>query len=113
MDEREDALRRDGTLIGLAIAGLINGSDHSMWFDMLSAPIAAIFSSFLPSSPLLLFYFSSLTISVFTVLLAGVPAALYERAKGLSRSNTASLTVWLVSGLLLAAPALSKMMGFW
>jgi hypothetical protein len=113
MDDRENALRQDGTLIGLALSGLINGSEKSIWFDSLSGPIAAIFSSFLPSSPLLLFYFVSLTISVFTVLLAGVPAAIYERAKGLTASNTASLTIWLISGLALAMPALSKMIGFW
>jgi hypothetical protein len=113
MDEREDALRRDGTLIGLALAGLVNGSQNSIWFDLLSGPIAAIFSGVLFASPLLTFYFVSLSLSVFTVLLAGVPAALYERAKGLQESDTASLTIWLVSGLVLALPALTRMMGFW
>jgi hypothetical protein len=113
MDDREDALRRDGTLIGLALSGLVNGSQSSIWFDLLSGPIAAILSAFLFSSPLLLFYFVSLSISVFTVLIAGVPAALYERSQGLTESNTTSLTIWLVSGIVLALPALSRMIGIW
>jgi uncharacterized membrane protein YqhA len=113
MDEREAALRRDGTLIGLAMAGLINGSHGSPWFDMMAGPIAAIISGFLFSSPLLLFYFVSLSISIFTVLIAGVPAAIYESSKGLKESSATSLTIWLISALLLALPALAKMIGFW
>jgi hypothetical protein len=113
MDDREQALRRDGTLIGLALCGLVNGSQNSIWFDLLSGPIAAILSAFLFSSPLLLFYFVSLTISVCTVLLAGVPAALYERSKGLEDSDTTSLTIWLLAAIVLTLPAVTKMFGLW
>ncbi|MGL4636861.1 MAG: hypothetical protein ACRCWF_12835 [Beijerinckiaceae bacterium] len=113
MDERETALRTDGTLIGLAMAGLINGSHNSPWFDMMSGPIAAIISGFLFSSPLLLFYFVSLCISAFTVILAGVPAAIYEQTKGLEKSSATSLTVWLVAAIVMALPAFTKMLGFW
>jgi hypothetical protein len=113
MDERESALRRDGTLIGLALAGLINGSHTSPWFDMLAGPVAAITSGFLFSSPLLIFYFTSLSISVFTVLIAGVPAAIDEQQRGVKESDTRSLTIWLVAAMLLSLPALAKMIGFW
>ncbi|MGL5116126.1 MAG: hypothetical protein ACRC7C_12455 [Beijerinckiaceae bacterium] len=113
MDEREGALRRDGTLIGLALAGLINGSHHSPWFDMLSGPMAAITANLLFSSPLLIFYFASLSISVFTVLVAGVPAAMDEQRRGITESDARSLTIWLIAALLLSLPALAKMIGFW
>jgi hypothetical protein len=113
MDERETALRTDGTLIGLAVAGLINGSHSSPWFDVMAGPIAAILSGFFISSPLLLFYFVSLCISVFSVLLAGVPAAIYEQSKGLEKSSATSLTIWLVAAILLSLPAAGKMIGLW
>jgi hypothetical protein len=113
MDEREGALRRDGTLIGLALAGLVNGSHNSPWFDLLAGPIAAIMSSFLFGSPILTFYFVSLMVSVFTVLLAGVPAAIDEQRRGLKESDTRSLTIWLVAAIVLAAPAFLKMIGAW
>ena len=113
MDERETALRTDGTLIGLALAGLINGSHGSPWFDLMAGPIAAIISGFLFSSPVLLFYFVSLCISAFTVLIAGVPAAIYEHSRGLEASNITSLTIWLVAAIVLALPAFTKMIGFW
>jgi uncharacterized membrane protein HdeD (DUF308 family) len=113
MDDRESALRRDGTLIGLAVAGLINGSHNSPWFDLLAGPIAAIISGFVFGSPLLTFYFISLMVSVFTVLLAGVPAAIYERNRGHTKSNGTSLTIWLVAAIILAMPAFLKMIGAW
>jgi hypothetical protein len=113
MEEREGLLRRDGTLIGVATAGLINGSHNSPWFDLMAGPIAAILSGFSLSSPVLIFYFASLLISVFTVLIAGVPAAMYEQRHGLTESNAKSMMVWLASAVLLALPALLKMIGAW
>jgi hypothetical protein len=47
------------------------------------------------------------------VLLAGVPAALYERSKDLVDSDTASLTIWLLSAIVLTLPAVTKMFGLW
>jgi phage tail protein X len=113
MDERERALRQDGTLIGLALAGLVNGSHFSPWFDLFALPIASVISGFFFGSPLLTFYFVSLCVSVFTVLIAGVPAAIYESNKGLTESSATSLTIWLMAAILLSLPALAKMIGFW
>jgi hypothetical protein len=113
MDERESLLRRDGTMIGLATAGLINGTHTSPWFDVMAAPVAAILSGFYITSPVLLFYFVSLSVSIFTVILAGVPAAMYEQRQGLTESTPKSLMIWLVSAGFLALPALLKFIGAW
>jgi hypothetical protein len=113
MDERETILRRDGALIGLATAGLINGSHMSPWFDVMAPPIAAILSGFYLTSPVLLFYFASLCISVFTVMLSGIPAAIDEQRRGLKDSDARSMMIWLVAALLRALPALLRMIGVW
>jgi hypothetical protein len=113
MDDREKALRQDGLLISLALAGLINGSHWSPWFDLLAGPIAAVLSGFLFSSPLLLFYFASLFVSLFTIVISGVPAAIYESSQNLSESNNTSLTIWVVSAVFLSLPAAAKMIGLW
>jgi hypothetical protein len=113
MDEREGLLRSDGLLIGIATAGLVNGSHNSPWFDLMAGPIAAILSGFYLSSPVLLFYFASLMISVFTVLIAGVPAAMYEQRQGLATSTPRSQMIWFGSALFLTLPALLKMVGVW
>jgi hypothetical protein len=113
MDEREKALRQDGSLIGIAVSGLINGSHSSPWFDLFAGPIASVVSGFFFGSPILTLYFVSLCVSIFTILLAGIPAAIYETNNGMTESSVKSLTIWLITALLLALPALAKMIGFW
>jgi len=59
---------------------------------------------FLPSTPELQFYFASLLVSFGTLLLAGVPAALYERLRRQRSSDRTSLLVWLGAAILLTLP---------
>ncbi|MBM3489506.1 MAG: YggT family protein [Alphaproteobacteria bacterium] len=65
---------------------------------------AAVFGS-----PQLAFYLSSLAVSGLTLMLSGVPAALYERFAGASESTTASLAIWCASAALLSHPALGRL----
>lgn len=104
--ERETLMQRDGILVGIAGFSLVNGMHVSPWFD----PVYILMRPFTPtlivSSPLLTFYFTSLFISVMSVALAGVPAAIFERMTGRKESDTTSLLIWLAGVLLLAIPAL-------
>ncbi|MDX2103981.1 MAG: hypothetical protein SF002_15735 [Alphaproteobacteria bacterium] len=61
-----------------------------------------------PKDPLVIFYSSSVIVTISTLLLGGVPAAIVE---GLTRSETStptSLTVWLVGVALLTAPGFMR-----
>lgn len=104
--ERETLMQRDGILVGIAGFSLVNGMHVSPWFD----PVYILMRPFTPtlivSSPLLTFYFTSLFISVMSVALAGVPAAIFERMTGRKESDTTSLLIWLAFVLLFAIPAL-------
>ena len=60
---------------------------------------------FLLGEPGWLLYLSSLAVATLTLLLSGVPAALYERLSGSAETNAASATVWLGSALVLSIPA--------
>lgn len=104
--ERETLMQRDGILVGIAGFSLVNGMHVSPWFD----PVYILMRPFTPtlivSSPLLTFYFTSLFISVMSVALAGVPAAIFERMTGRKESDTTSLLIWLGFVLLFAIPAL-------
>ena len=111
MDDRERLLKQDGYLIGIATASLVCGMHFSPWFDLFAGPIAAIMSGFYITSPLLLFYFASLVVSVGAVMLAGIPAAIYERRTGRAQSDATSLAIWLGCTLLLALPALANLFG--
>lgn len=47
---------------------------------------------------------STMVVSVLSILLSGVPAALFERITGRQDSDSTSLYVWLASAVLLALP---------
>ena len=111
MDAREDALKQDGYLLGIALVCLVNGMHFSPWYELFLVPVAALATGFWISSQLVILYLASFIISVSTVILAGVPAALYERRLGSGRSTTRSLQIWLLSAFVIAIPALMRMFG--
>ena len=103
LDQREALLKRDGMLIGIAGLSLLNGMHFSPLFD----PAFLLFRAFAPgfflNSPLLMFYFTSLLLSASTLVIAGIPAALFERLTGRRESDAASLAVWLAASAAIAA----------
>ena len=60
-----------------------------------------------------LFYATSLFIAAMTLLIGGIPAAIYERIRGLRDSTALSLGIWLVATALLALPAVRSATGLW
>jgi len=98
-------MERNFYFIGIAFFGMINGIFNTSW--LLFAWIHV-----LVHSPALLFgssgltgMFASLMVSTATIILAGIPAALYERYIGAEDSNPASLWIWLAGTALLTLPA--------
>lgn len=106
LQEREELLRRDIMLVAIAALSLVNGMHFSPWFD----PVAILLKPFIAgtflASPLPFLYLTSIFVSVCTLILAGVPAAIYERVRGMETSTSVSLGIWLATTALLAAPAL-------
>ena len=106
-------LRRDALLaatIGLAVvSGLpvtprFNSISHILYlFTRGSSSIAGD----------VLFYATSVAMAVMTLLIAGIPAAIYERIRGLQESTPVSLGIWLAATALLALPALRAATGLW
>lgn len=103
MHEREAIMQRDVLLVATAGASLLAGLPGSP----LLFPVFVLLRPFLAGSifggELVMTYLASFLTSATTALIGGVPAALYERAKGLPDSTTASLLIWLVCTLALAA----------
>ena len=87
---------------------IVNGLDFSPVFDSVSYWLY----TFARESPLfdgeLFYYLTSVAITLMTLLLAGIPAALYERVRGLQQSTPGSLTVWLLATALLTLPAILR-----
>lgn len=107
MHDREQVMKRDVLLVATAGASLVNGMHFSPWFD----PVSILLRPFIAgvpflSTPLVFLYLTSIFISLMTLLIAGVPAALYERFKGETQSTPVSLGIWLAGTVLLSGHAL-------
>ena len=113
-------------LVGVAAIAVYNGSLHALVFDSVSySPIfdsvsyyvstfarGSYFDTFvrgvLAAGPQLYVNLTSVFIAVMTLLIAGIPAALYERVRGLKASTPVSLGIWLVATALLTLPTVMK-----
>lgn len=92
--------------IGIAFFGMINGL-----FNQLLLLFALIYSSYLMGpvffgSGGLTRMFASLMVSTATIILAGIPAAIYERYIAAKDDSTdTSLWIWLAGTAILTLPA--------
>ena len=94
--------------IGIAFFGMINGIFNPLFFFVFQL------SAYLMAEPLFgstaaIAYFASLMLSTGTVILAGIPAALYERFIGAKDDSTVtSLWIWLAGTAVLTLPAIGN-----
>ena len=101
-------MERHWYYIGIAFFGMISGMFHPL--RVLSYIVSnAFMSAPLFGSEALIFYFSSLMLSTATVILGGIPAALYEHFVGAKDDSTeGSLWIWLAGTAVLAIPAMGN-----
>jgi len=104
-------VERDLLLAGTAAVSILNGTIYSPLFD----PVAYLLYLFNRGSAVLgpeaLFYLTTVCIAAMTMMVAGIPAALYERLRRLEHSTPASLAIWLLAAALLSYPALARLLG--
>ena len=53
---------------------------------------------------------SALILSTLTLMLTGIPAALYERARSLEETDTTSALIWLAGAVLVTLPAIPNIL---
>lgn len=106
-------LRRDVPLAATVALAVVNGMPLTSLYDSVSQ----ILYVFTRGSPLndqdFLDYATPLAISVMTLLLGAIPAALYERLRGLKESTPVSLGIWLAATGLIALPSLASLVDRW
>ena len=105
MHERQDTMQRDVLLVATAATSLLNGQGFSPIFDPIFFLLRPFIAGTFLSTPLVFFYVTSLFISLMTLLIAGVPAAIYERVRGFQSSTPISIGIWLIATALLSFPA--------
>jgi hypothetical protein len=101
--------------VGIAFFGMINGIP---FFNTSLYLLAFGYSVQLMAEPLfgnvnLIAYFASLMLSTATIIVGGIPAAVYEHFAGAKDDSTpTSLWIWLAGTALLAVPALGNFLEF-
>ena len=101
-------MERNFYYIGIAFFGMINGIFNPL------IVFAYVWAKVFMEYPLfgyepLIFYFASLMLSTATVILGGIPAAIYERFAGIKGDSTVpSLWIWLAGTAILTIPAIGE-----
>jgi hypothetical protein len=99
-------------VIGALGLALVNGSLYSPIYDSVDQILYLFSRSSLHLGPLPLQpYRTTIFITVMTLLIAGIPAALYERIRGLKQSTPLSACVWFLVTLIISLPALRQAAG--
>jgi hypothetical protein len=100
-------MSRNAFYIGIAFFGMINGLP---FFNPLYIPTLGysvkLLSAPLFGSPPLIAWFASMMLSTATIIVAGIPAAIYERFVGAKDDSTdTSMWIWFAGTAVLAIPA--------
>jgi hypothetical protein len=98
-------MNRNFYFIGIAFFGMINGIFNQLALIFALLYVQVLAGPLLFGSLSLTLMFASLMVSTATVILGGIPAAIYERVTGAAESNNVSLWIWLAGVALLTLPA--------
>jgi hypothetical protein len=105
-------MSRNVYFIGIAFFGMINGIFNQLALVFALLYVQPLAGPLLFGSVPLTLMFASLMVSTATVILGGIPAAIYERVTGASDSNDVSLWIWLAGTAILTLPAIGNFFAF-
>lgn len=91
--------------IGIAFFGMINGIFNQLALIFALLYVQPLAGPLLFGNLSLTLMFASLMVSTATIILGGIPAAIYEKVTGASESNDVSLWIWLACTAIAALPA--------
>jgi hypothetical protein len=97
-------MRPQPYIVAIMLFAIINGIFSPfiiLIFPFVLIILPAFFATYLP----ILFFISSLLLSTLTLILGGIPAALYERFMGAKESTEVSMWIWLAGVGVLTLPA--------
>jgi hypothetical protein len=102
-------MNRNLYYVAIAFFGMINGLFNQLALLFALIHVQVLAPSLLFGSVSLTLLFSSLMVSTATIILGGIPAALYERFSGAKDDSTeVSLWIWLAGVAVLTLPALGN-----
>jgi hypothetical protein len=106
-------MERHWYYIGIAFFGMVNGIFNQLFLLFALIHVQILAPALLLGSVPLTLMFSSLMVSTATVIVAGIPAAIYERFVGAKDDSTeASLWIWLAGTAILTLPAMGNFLQY-
>ena len=95
--------------VGIAAFGMINGIFNQLFLLFALIHLQILAPALLFGSVPLTLMFASLMVSTMTIVLGGIPAAIYERFIGAKDdSSETSLWIWLAGTAILTIPAIGN-----
>jgi hypothetical protein len=95
--------------VAIAFFGMVNGIFNQIWLLFALIHVQILAPALLFGSVPLTLIFSSLMVSTGTIILAGIPAAIYEHFVGAKEDSTeVSMWIWLAGTALLTLPAIGN-----
>ncbi|MCW2306447.1 hypothetical protein [Rhodobium gokarnense] len=98
-------MSRQSFLIAILAFAILNGI-FSPFRLVAHVIVLAMAPGFFVASPAIVLLVSSLLTATVTIMLGGVPAAVFERVTGRAESDAVSLWLWLAGVALLSLPAI-------
>ena len=106
-------MERHWYYIGIAFFGMVNGLFNQIFLLFALIHVQILAPALLFGSVPLTLMFASLMVSTATIVMGGIPAAIYERVtKAKDDSSPASLWIWLACTALLTLPAMGNFIEF-
>jgi hypothetical protein len=96
------------TLIPVMAIAIVNGI-FSPWVLVVFVLYPVWYPSWAPAWSQAVYMTSALILSTLTLMVAGVPAALYERLAAAPRPNVTA-AIWIIGALLLTLPAVPNVL---
>jgi hypothetical protein len=99
-------------LLAVTVAvAVFNGMEWSPFYDSVAYVLHLATRGYPLATAARMTSVAPLAITVMTLLIAGVPAAIYERIRGLHTSTPVSISIWLVATVLLSIPTIRNILG--
>lgn len=84
-------------LLLIAVVAMGNGLYFSPYFDKLLILTPRLASAFFIKGQEAIFYLTGFALWMMTLMIAGLPAALWDRVRGLPQGSILSLAIWLMA----------------
>jgi len=94
-------------IVAILAFGMLSGMFSTVLVPNVTGALLLLAPGLLVTSPNVLVFLVYLVGATLTIMIGGIPAALYERATGLRESGAASMWIWLAGTAFVSLPAIA------